>query len=301
MSQPDIILEYRGPVNFDVIESLLMKLKSDGKFKGFDKTTGKRVYALVAECLENILKHSAPFSPADKKIQPNISVSKEKDKVIISTGNIVTNHQADKVALMLDKINQLDELSLRTLYENKINMDFIPKENGAGLGFIIMRLRSGNNIEYSCANTGKELSYFHMKISINRYTMRKLMIEQTSNSPGVIFDPDKNLFEISGESRPFDVTAFYTEILNWTNDYNSYLDRSEEGIKPAVFNLDFEYFNSSSAKYLLDFCKLLAAARSKGHDITVRWHYEENDVDMLEAGKEMSGIAKLPFEYVQKE
>jgi hypothetical protein len=131
--------------------------------------------------------------------------------------------------------------------------------------------------------------------------MRKLIIEQTSNSPGVILDPDKNFFEISGESRPFDVTAFYTEILSWTNDYTSYLDRSVEGIKPAVFNLDFEYFNSSSAKYLLDFCKLLAAARSKGQDIAVRWHYEENDIDMLEAGKEMSAIAKFPFEYVKKD
>jgi hypothetical protein len=122
MSQPDIILEYRGTVNFDVIESLLMKLKSTGKFIDLDKTTGKRVYALAAECLENILKHSATYSPDDKKIQPKISVSKEKDKVIISTGNIVTNHQAEKVASMLDKINQLDELSLRTLYENKINL-----------------------------------------------------------------------------------------------------------------------------------------------------------------------------------
>ncbi len=68
-----------------------------------------------------------------------------------------------------------------------------------------------------------------------------------------------------------------------------------------VFNLDFEYFNSSSAKYILDFCKLISATRSKGREINLKWHYERDDMDMLEAGREMSRISKLPFEFVQKD
>ncbi len=131
--------------------------------------------------------------------------------------------------------------------------------------------------------------------------MRKLIIEQTSNSPKVILDPDMNFFKISGESRPPDATAFYTVIFNWFDEYSSYLGRSKEIIKPVVFDLDFEYFSSTSAKYLLDFCKQIALARIKGLDMTVRWHYEENDIDMLQAGKEMSRIVNFPFEYIQKD
>jgi hypothetical protein len=131
--------------------------------------------------------------------------------------------------------------------------------------------------------------------------MRKLSIEQTSNSPKVMLDPENNVFEISGESRPSDVAAFYNEILSWFDDYSLYLVKAQKSDVPPVFNLDFEYFNSSSAKYILDFCKLIAAVRAKGRDITVKWHHESDDMDMLETGREMSRIARLPFEFVQKD
>ena len=65
------------------------------------------------------------------------------------------------------------------------------------------------------------------------------------------------------------------------------------------FDFDFEYFNSSSGKLILDICKILASLRSKGFNVAVNWHFEKDDFDMLEVGKEMSKIVKLPFEYIQ--
>ncbi len=128
--------------------------------------------------------------------------------------------------------------------------------------------------------------------------MRKLIIEKTSFSPEVVLDPEKKLFVISGESRPPDVAGFYGEILRWFDDFSSSPAGGGEYQDPLTFNFDFEYFNSSSAKYLLDFCKQLARARSEGMNLKINWHYEDNDLDMLEAGREMSKISKLPFEYV---
>jgi hypothetical protein len=130
--------------------------------------------------------------------------------------------------------------------------------------------------------------------------MRKLIFKKTESSPTVILDPDSNVFEISGESRPADVGAFYGEILRWMDDYSRYLLESQNSPDPVVFNFDLEYFNSSSAKYILDFCKQVASVRSKGKSIEVKWKYEEDDIDILEAGKEMSRISKLPFEFVMK-
>jgi hypothetical protein len=164
-----------------------------------------------------------------------------------------------------------------------------------------MRLKSGNKIDYSFTNIGDALSYFYFQVSINKYIMRKLIIEQTASSPKVILDPDKNIFEISGESRPPDVATFYNEVLNWFNDFSLYLSKKKEEIRPVAINLNFEYFNSSSAKYLLDFCKLIATARSNGQNISVNWHFDKDDTDMLEAGREMSRIAKFPFEFIQNE
>ena len=301
MPEQGILLDYEGSVDHKIIDHLLKNLKKKKEYAGLHKTTGKRVYAITVECLENIAKHSIKKIPGSTKSKPFISVVIQDNKIFIKAGNPVSEVKTSQLTKRLNKVNQTNLDSLIALYEKRINNETMQDENGAGLGFIIMRLKSGNKIDFSFTDIGDALSYFYIQISINKYIMRKLIIEQTSSSPKVILDPDKNIFEISGESRPADVSTFYKEILNWFDDYSLYMSKAKEVIKPMAINLDFEYFNSSSAKYLLDFCKLIAAARAKGQSITINWHYEKDDTDMLEAGREMSRIARLPFEFSQKE
>ncbi|MCI5054469.1 MAG: DUF1987 domain-containing protein, partial [Flavobacteriales bacterium] len=83
--------------------------------------------------------------------------------------------------------------------------------------------------------------------------MNKLSIESTESSPKVLLDPESFYFEISGESRPEDVRKFYEPVLSWMDDFNGYLGQvTAGGQKAVVFNFIFEYFNSSSAKYIMD-------------------------------------------------
>lgn len=129
--------------------------------------------------------------------------------------------------------------------------------------------------------------------------MKKKIIKATSNSPEVVLDPDKKIFEISGESRPKDVPEFYKPILLWLDEYGQNLTKQKDSTTLFECNFSFEYFNSLSAKFILDICKKLSRLRSDGDNIIVKWHYEEDDDDMHEVGQEMSRISKLPFEYVE--
>jgi hypothetical protein len=301
MHESGKFLDYSGPVDYEIIDRLLTDLKKSKEFISLNKTAAKRTYSVLVECLENIAKHSIRNIPEGVRKQPFITASDKNDIIEIKTGNIVQDDKRARLIKILEHINSLNLDALVHLYEEKINRESKPDENGAELGFIIMKLKSGNKVEYKFTNMGNNLSDFEIIISVNKYTMRKLIIEKTTSSPKVNFDPEKNIFEISGESRPPDVTGFYNEILKWFDDYSSFLSRSPEVKEPAVFNLDFEYFNSSSAKYILDFCKQIAAARSKGKNVQVKWHYEKGDNDMLEVGKEMSRISRLPFEYNLKD
>jgi hypothetical protein len=124
-------------------------------------------------------------------------------------------------------------------------------------------------------------------------------VDQKPSSPKVILDPEKKIFIISGESRPPDVREFYGQIIEWLEEFGSHLMKSDDKQDPVIFNFNFDYFNSSSGKLILDVCKVLAALRSKGFNVTINWHFEKNDDDMLEAGKEISRIVKFPFEYVE--
>ena len=129
--------------------------------------------------------------------------------------------------------------------------------------------------------------------------METKIINATSNSPRVVFDPENKIFEISGESRPKDIPKFYKPILQWLDEFEQNLTQQKDSTTLCEFNFSFEYFNSLSAKFILDICKKLSRLRSDGSNISVKWHYEEDDDDMHEVGQEMSRISKLPFEYVE--
>ncbi|MEK6615683.1 MAG: DUF1987 domain-containing protein [Bacteroidota bacterium] len=133
--------------------------------------------------------------------------------------------------------------------------------------------------------------------------MNVLIIEPSDFSPKVIFDPAKNLFEISGESRPENTSKFYVPILEWLVQYQSVLywekDKFGEGTS-HVFEFKFDYFNSTSAKFIMDVLMQLDKMAQDGFSIKVKWYYDKRDEDMKESGEEFSKLLKkLPVEFIE--
>ncbi len=130
--------------------------------------------------------------------------------------------------------------------------------------------------------------------------MEKLIIEPTANSPRILLDPEERNFEFSGESRPENVRKFYLPVLEWMEAYTEGVAGLKEDQRPSSLKcmFNFEYFNSTSAKYILDIFKSLNAIHALGIGLDIKWLYEEDDEDMLEVGQEMSRMSKLEFEYI---
>ncbi len=299
MAESGIFFTYQGLIDYNEINILLKRIKKTQEFINLHKTTGKRVYSVVVECLENIINHSHNNSNADLRLQPYISLEEHKNRIIVKAGNLINEDKKGKIECYLSRLNGLSEEELSALYAKTMCKGMREEKNGAGLGSILMRIKSNNNLDYSFKPINGNIYYFEIQISINKYFMRKLIIEKTENSPKVILDPDRKIFEISGESRPPDVREFYFQILTWLDEFSFHLIKSGDIDEVIRFDFDFEYFNSSSGKLILDICKILASLRSKGFNVAVNWHFEKDDFDMLEVGKEMSKIVKLPFEYIQ--
>lgn len=115
-----------------------------------------------------------------------------------------------------------------------------------------------------------------------------------------MLDPENKAFEFSGESRPENVRKFYLPVLEWLESYTEALEKLQEDQRNFELQcqFNFEYFNSTSAKYILDIFKSLNAINALGVGLDIKWLYEEDDEDMLEVGQEMSRMSKLPFEYI---
>jgi hypothetical protein len=133
--------------------------------------------------------------------------------------------------------------------------------------------------------------------------MEKLIIEPTVNSPRIVLDSESRNFEFSGESRPENVRKFYLPILEWLEAYTAEQEklRDDERTFGLLCQFNFEYFNSTSAKYILDIFKSLNAISALDIELEIKWLYEEDDEDMLEVGQEMSRMSKLSFEYIKSD
>ncbi|MCB0495892.1 MAG: DUF1987 domain-containing protein [Cyclobacteriaceae bacterium] len=120
--------------------------------------------------------------------------------------------------------------------------------------------------------------------------MDALIIEATDETPKVVLDPGNNIFEFSGKSLPEDVTTFYGPVLEWLDGYG----QSPNDKTIVKFNL--VYFNTASSKLILDILFKLEEFYEDGNDISVEWHYQEEDEDMEEAGEEYADLVEMPLE-----
>ena len=123
--------------------------------------------------------------------------------------------------------------------------------------------------------------------------MDSLIIEATEDSPNVHFDTSSNRFTISGESRPENAGKFYSPVISWIVDYEQALGQS-----PLVFVFKLDYFNSTSAKYIMDILLVLKKFVDDGHTVNIEWHYDKRDDDMLDAGNEFSDTVDLKFDFI---
>jgi len=134
--------------------------------------------------------------------------------------------------------------------------------------------------------------------------MEILKIEPTHISPTIRFIPELNDFTITGMSAPEDVRALYYPVIEWIDKFNGELMRGDIKIfnetNPLTLKIDLNYFNSASAKFLLDILLELKKIRESGTPVVVEWYYEEDDIDMKEAGEDISELVEMELKYIIK-
>ena len=119
--------------------------------------------------------------------------------------------------------------------------------------------------------------------------MEKFSIDGTPKTPSISFDLAAGVLEIKGRSIPENSIEFYKPLVDSLDKYAS----SPKG--QTNVNIQLEYFNTSSSKCILDVFKKLEAIHKSGSAVTINWHYEEDDEDMLEAGEDYQAIINVPF------
>ena len=124
--------------------------------------------------------------------------------------------------------------------------------------------------------------------------MKAYIKNATANSPKILFDPENNYFEISGDSRPEHVSDFYEPIYLWLDSYLAELI-SQNQKNEICLKIQLNYFNSASEKSLLRVAKKMFPYIEAGISVVIEWYSIEEDDDMLDVGEDFQELSKVPF------
>ena len=121
--------------------------------------------------------------------------------------------------------------------------------------------------------------------------MKKLFLEPKDTLPGILFERESGKLRIYGKSCPDNPFEFYAPIFKWIDSY------LENPSKKTVLEFYLSYFNTASAKIILNIMKKMENLSKSGKKVTVKWVYNENDENLLEAGEDYEKIVDIKFEF----
>ena len=99
--------------------------------------------------------------------------------------------------------------------------------------------------------------------------------------------------EIRGKSIPENSKGFFTPVFEWMDSY------SKAPAAETTLDIQLDYFNTSSAKSIVDIFKKLEQIHKSGNsNVTINWRFDEDDGDMMEAGQDYQSIIRVNFNLV---
>lgn len=120
--------------------------------------------------------------------------------------------------------------------------------------------------------------------------MEKYVIqEELKNCPGIVYFPDDKRLEVIGRSIPENPELIFRRLDEWITEHFEKNDA-------LLANIQLEYINSGSSKYLYEILKRLTGYGRAGKTVVLKWLYEEDDEAMLELGEHYRDTAGIPLE-----
>lgn len=134
--------------------------------------------------------------------------------------------------------------------------------------------------------------------------VRKIFFKPSEFTPGILFDPEINIFRMWGNSRPEDLSEFYFPILEWIDSFLNDLNNNKkkyESLSELVLEIEMEYFNSASSKMIFDIIQRFKDVEKNNIKYIINWIYFSDDEDIYESATELETELMLSFKYTVKE
>ena len=166
LAEDSFSLIYLGDFNDKLTYEFLLLNKASG---GESSTVKKRVFFLMNECYQNIIRHS---DISDAKAQglnaPMMFLVRNiNDAYYIGSSNLIDNKIKSSLTAKFDAVNSYSSDELEEVYKNSLVNNSLSAKGGAGIGLIEMARKTNYPLEYGFDGVGLAFSMFHMQLILN--------------------------------------------------------------------------------------------------------------------------------------
>jgi hypothetical protein len=169
--QKDIILHYKGILNYDIVGELIGSLKEKMRQNQIRFGVYKKILTLMIESLENIIRYRLHFGSKHNLLDefpPEFSISASNDFIFLETVNPIFNNDMEALKERINRLNKFGLSELKELYKEIITNGQFSEKGGAGLGLIEMAKIVDDKINISFNRINEDLSYFHLMLAIKK-------------------------------------------------------------------------------------------------------------------------------------
>lgn len=166
-----VIFSFSGTISQQILTSIAETMEKKMESHGISNKTTQNLFGIFVEQMQNVISYSKERNIIEKNVfeSPGIAVigfDKNKEKYYVGSGNIMDINDKEKLLTKLDKINSLDEKGLKEYYRELRKSGKDKHNRGAGLGFLEMKKKSSEPLDYMIKPIGDTNAFFSIKTYI---------------------------------------------------------------------------------------------------------------------------------------
>lgn len=166
----NLILQYEGEVNHEIIKAILKTLEDYFEKLSIDRFVQKKIFNVVVECIQNIEKHTLSVAINGSKYakRGGLIILENNGYIDVVTGNVINSEQKMGLSIKQSQIEGKNKNQLREDYKKQLVAGTISLKGGAGLGFIDIAKKTNNQLKFYFFDLNNDLSYFILRVNINK-------------------------------------------------------------------------------------------------------------------------------------
>lgn len=126
----------------------------------------RRLFSIMIEGLQNVRIHGQKDTFGRQVAF--LLITRYDDRYNLRMANLIENSVKEKLEDYLSHINSCSMDDLKQTYLDILRRDFMSQSQGAGLGFVTTRIKSGSKIDYNIHPVSEGMSLFNFCIDVKR-------------------------------------------------------------------------------------------------------------------------------------